>query len=804
MKISFNWLKDFIDTNLDVEEVADILTFSGLEVEGVDKVESIKGGLHGLLVGKVLEVQKHPNADKLKLTRVNVGVGEPIPIVCGAPNVAVGQTVIVATVGTIVHPTNGEPFQIQKAKIRGEVSQGMICGEDEIGLGTSHDGILVLDDQHSAGKLVNEIYEVRTDHAIEIGLTPNRADGFSHFGVARDLAAVLNLKEETKTKKIKIKEPSFSGENTLKVSLEDSDKCKRYAGLEITGISVSESPEWLKDRLQTIGLSPINNVVDITNYVLHELGQPLHAFDADQIAGGHVIVRKAKRGEKFVTLDEKERELDVEDLMICDEKEGMCIGGVFGGIKSGVTEKTKNVFLESAYFDPVSIRKSAKRHQLNTDASFRFERGVDPEKTLVALKRAAALIQELAGGELVGEIIDIYPNQLEGFEVDYPFEYAKKLIGKDIPKETVKKILESLDIELRAESAQMFKLYVPPYRVDVQRPADVVEEVLRIYGYNNIELPAQMKVALVHSDELDADKYQNGVADLLSAKGFTEIMSNSLTRSAYAENIKKETFVPILNPLSNELDIMRQSLIFNGLEAIVHNQNRQREDLALFEFGKTYFKTESGYDESKQVALFATGRQQPENWANGNDLQFEGTITDISQSIFKKLGIFKKYKLEASQHPLLSNATSIKLSKKDVGVVGVLDTKTQKDLDINKPVYIAVLNWDVMLSMVDPRGISFRDIPKFPEVRRDFSLLLDKSVSFSDIQKIAAQKGGHLLQDVDLFDVYEGKNLPEGKRSYAVKFIWLDRKSTLKDDIVDGLMEDIRKALEKDLGAVLR
>ncbi len=804
MKVSLNWIKDFIDTDLSPEEISDILTFSGLEVEGLEKCESIKGGLNGLVVGKVLEVEKHPNADKLNLTKVDVGTDTNLSIVCGAPNVAAGQTVIVAPVGTTVHPTNGEPFKINKAKIRGELSEGMICGEDEIGLGTSHDGILVLDDKHSAGKLVRELYDISEDYTIEIGLTPNRADGFSHYGVARDLAAVLNLKEDKHVKPYNIPELNSTGASTLKITVDDFEKCPRYTGVEIKNLKVAPSPDWLQDRLKAIGLSPMNNVVDITNYINHEIGQPMHAFDADKIAGKEIIVRRAKSGEKFTTLDEKERELDEQDLMICDANEGMCIGGVFGGIKSGVSESTTHIFLEAAYFNPVSIRKSAKRHQLNTDASFRFERGVDPENSVKALKRAAAMMVEIAGGEVIGEIVDIYPEPLKGFEVDYPFEYAKKLIGKDIPKDTVKKILKSLDIEIKAESEQQFKLYVPPYRVDVQRPADVVEEVLRIYGYNNIELPQQMKIALVHSDDLDTDKYKNAVADFLVARGMSEIMSNSLTKSAYTEKIQNEAVVPILNPLSNELDIMRQSLLFNGLEAIVHNQNRQRENLAFFEFGKTYMKAEKGYDESKQLALFLTGLNKPESWLNSGDSATESNVSDICSALFKRLGVYKKFKLEAVNHPLLDNATKVKLSKKDAATVGVVNTKTQKHFGISRAVHVAVLNWDVMLSLIDQKAAVFGNIPKFPEVRRDFSLLLDKSVPFSSIQKIAQQKGGHYLQDIDLFDVYEGKNLPEGKKSYAVKFIWQDKKQTLKDEIVDGLMNDIRASLEKDLGASLR
>ena len=804
MKISFNWLKDFIDISISPEEVSDHLTFSGLEVETLEKVESIKGGLEGLVVGKVLTVEPHSNADKLKMCKVDTGLAESLSIVCGAPNVAQDQRVIVAPVGTTVHPTNGESFKINKAKIRGEISEGMICGEDEIGLGSSHDGIFVFEEDHKPGTSLRDIFTIEEDFMIEIGLTPNRADGFSHIGVARDLAAVLNVKTPTQIKLPEIPELQTNGTNLIDVVVEDHQKCPRYAGVEIKNLQVKESPDWLKNRLQVIGLSPINNIVDITNYVNHEMGQPLHAFDRDKIAGNKIVVRKASVGEKFITLDDKERSLDAEDLMICDAEKGMCIAGVFGGSYSGVSDSTSSIFLESAYFNPISVRKTAKRHQLNTDSSFRFERGVDPDNTVNALKRAASLILELAGGEIEGELKDIYPEPLNGFQVDYAFDYARKIIGKDIPKEKVLSILNSLDIEVLAESDQMLKLFVPPYRVDVQRPIDVVEEVLRIYGYNNIELPETMQIALLHSDEKDQDKYVNMVADFLVARGMTEIMSNSLTKSSYTELLNDERAVSILNPLSNELDILRRSLVFNGLEAIVYNQNRQLEDLALFEFGKTYLKTDDGYSETKQLVLFFTGRRQPESWLNDQSSADETDITDTLQALFKKLGVFNKFKLEAQSNSILSQVSKLKLSKKEVAEVGRLKPELQKKFDINNAVYVALINWDNLFGLINDKSEVFTDIPKFPFVRRDFSLLLDKSVPFSEIQKIAQQKGGHLLKDVDLFDVYEGKNLPEGKKSYAVKFVWLDQKQTLKDEIVDKLMNDIRKSLENEVGASLR
>ena len=804
MKISYNWLKDFIETDLSPDEMADVLTHTGLEVATVKKFESIKGGLEGLVIGKVVEKEKHPNADKLSLTKVDIGNGEPLSIVCGAPNVDKGQKVVVATVGTTIHPINGEPFEIRKAKIRGEESMGMICAEDEIGLGDNHDGIMILDDDLPIGKSFKELHEIYTDHTIEIDLTPNRTDGMSHYGVARDIAAVLNLSSPVSVNRPDEIDLQHKVENTISVTLKDEEKCPRYAGLEIRGVKVSESPEWLKNRLLAVGMVPINNVVDITNYVQLEFGQPLHAFNADKIAGNEVVVRRAKKGEKFITLDEKERTLDSEDLMICDKKEGMCIGGVFGGIKSGVVEKTKNVFLEAAYFNPVSIRKTAKRHQLNTDASFRFERGVDPEMTIHALKRAASLIQEIGGGDISKEIIDIYPSEIKPVEIEYNFKYADDLIGKSIPADQVKSILESLDFRILAESDQILKLEAPQYRVDVQRPADVVEEVLRIYGYNNVELPHQMKISLIHNDEIDQDKYINATSDYLVARGFTEIMSNSLTKADYKEQLANEGVVEMLNPLSSELNVLRHSLLFNGLEAIVHNQNRQRDDLRLFEFGRVYQKSKVGFEEKFQLSIFITGSAQPENWNNEDVESNTWDISEIVNGVLEKIGIKGGLRLIPSGNGLYDNAVDIFKGKKPIGRMGILSGSAQKKFDIHKKVFMAELFWDELLQLIPKGDIEFAELPKYPTTRRDFSLLLDSTVSFKDIERIAFEKGGSILRDVGLFDVYEGDKIPKGKKSYAVKFIWQDLKETLKDEKVDELMNQIRDGLEKELNASLR
>ncbi len=808
MNISYKWLKNYLDFDLSPEECSKILTDTGLEVEGLEKVQAIKGGLEGVIIGEVLTKEKHPDADRLNVTTVNLGNGEPVQIVCGAPNVDVGQKVPVATVGATLYPSPEESFKIKKSKIRGVESHGMICAEDELGLGTSHDGIMILDPNAKPGTEAASYFELEDDYLIEIGLTPNRADAMGHIGVARDLKAYLNVHEN---KNIDLKLPSTEypkgGFDCLPIEVQNTEKCPRYSGLLIKNVKVEESPKWLKDRLTTIGLSPINNVVDITNFVLHETGNPLHAFDAD-VVGNKVIVKTANQGEKFTTLDEVERELDTEDLMICNESNSMCIGGVFGGIDSGVTEKTTSVFLEAAYFNPVSVRKTAKRQGLNTDASFRFERGVDPNNVIFALERAASLICEIAGGEC-SNVLDIYPEPIQNFEVDFSYSRCNMLIGKELPKDTVNAILSNLDIEVVSENGDQVNLSVPPYRVDVQREADVVEEVLRIYGFNNIELPSKLTSSLSFSDEIDQEKVVNTVSDLLVANGFLEIMNNSLTSSKYIEKsptkeLSGEHNVEMLNALSQDLDVMRQSLIFNGLEVIAYNQNRQNPDLKLFEFGKTYKKVEGKYKENKRLNIFLTGLQEEESWNSSSEKSNYYDAQGYLNLILNKLGINKNIQFDGVQNDLFEDGMTFTIAKKTVGSIGWINAKDQKNFSIKNKVFCIDLDWDAVLSLLKMNKVKFTELPKTQSVRRDFSLLLDEKVRFEQIQKIAYSKEKRLLREVGLFDVYEGKNLDKGKKSYAVNFIFQDDEKTLKDQQVDKIMDSIRAELENSLGAVLR
>ncbi|WP_335976293.1 phenylalanine--tRNA ligase subunit beta [Gaetbulibacter jejuensis] len=808
MKISYNWLKQFIKTDWSPEKTGELLTDLGLEVEGIESFQSIKGGLEGIVVGEVLTCVQHPNADRLKVTTVNIGEETPLQIVCGAPNVAAGQKVPVATIGTTLYTSEGEAWKIKKGKIRGEESHGMICAEDELGLGSSHEGILVLDEKIKVGALASEIFKVENDHVFEIGLTPNRADAMSHFGTARDLKAGLLQKDIN----LELITPSVSAfhvdSRTLKVDVEVNDKelAPRYCGVTISGIKVEASPAWLQNRLKAIGLAPKNNVVDITNYVLHELGQPLHAFDANKITGNKVIVKTLPKGTKFTTLDEVERELHEEDLMICDAEKPMCIAGVFGGIESGVTESTTSIFLESAYFNPVSVRKTAKRHGLNTDASFRFERGIDPNITEYALKRAALLIQDIAGGEITSDVIDMYPNKIEDFQVRLSFENAKKLIGEEIPKEVIKRILTSLDIKVNNVTEAGLGLTVPAYRNDVQREADVIEEILRVYGYNNIKTTEKLNASISNSSRFEDYKLQNIVGNQLSAQGFYEIMANSLTNPKYialTQNLNDEHNVQMLNPLSNDLSVMRQSLLFSGLEAVSHNINRKKDNLKLYEFGKTYHNYNSNREEHKHLSLFVSGNRNTERWnapiQQSDFFYLKGTIT----AVLERLGI-TSLKVSPIKNDVFSEGISLSKGKVKLVEFGLIGKKVLKHFGIAQSVLFADFNWDNIIETVKQNNITFKDIPKYPEVRRDFALLLDDNVTFEQIDTIAMQTEKQLLKDVDLFDVYQGKNLPNGKKSYAVSFTLQDEHKTLTDKQIDKIMNKLQSNFEKQLGAELR
>jgi phenylalanyl-tRNA synthetase beta chain len=808
MKISYNWLKQFLKTDWTPEQTSELLTDLGLEVEGVEVYQSVKGGLEGIVVGEVLTCIKHPNADKLKLTTVNIGADTPLQIVCGAPNVARGQKVPVATIGTVLYTEEGEEWTIKKGKIRGEESHGMICAEDELGLGKSHDGILVLDNDLKVGTLVSDIFEVENDQVFEIGLTPNRADAMSHLGVARDLKAGFIQKDIN----IELITPSVSSfhvdSRTLKIDVEviNKDLAPRYCGVTISGIKVIESPAWLQHRLKAIGLSPINNIVDATNYVLHDLGQPLHAFDAVKISGNKIEVKTLKAGTKFTTLDGVERELHVDDLMICDAEKPMCIAGVFGGMHSGVTENTTSIFLESAYFNPVSVRKTAKRHGLNTDASFRFERGIDPNTAEYALKRAALLIQELAGGEITSDIVDVYQNKIKDFEVRLSFENAEKLIGEEIPKEIIKRILTSLEIKVNNVTETGLGLTVPAYRNDVEREADIIEEILRVYGYNNIATTEKLNASISRTSKFEDYKVQNVVGNQLASQGYFEILSNSLTTPNYvvlSEQLKEEHNITMLNPLSNDLSVLRQSLLFSGLEAVSFNINRKRNDLKLFEFGKTYHGFDNKREEFKHLSLFNTGNQAHQSWlASDKKSDFfylKGSIT----SILERLGV-SRYNETPTKNDVFSEGLTLSLGKTKLVDFGLIKKPILKHFDISQDVVFADFDWDAILEIVKRNKITFKTITKYPEVKRDFALLLDDNVTFESIYKLAKQSEKQLLKNVNLFDVYQGKNLAKGKKSYAVSFTLQDENKTLTDKQIDKIMAKLQQNFEKVLGAELR
>ncbi len=816
MKISYNWLKDYIDIDISPKEVAEILTQTGLEVAGLEKVDSVKGGMEGLVIGKVITCEKLPSSDHLSKTTVDTGTGELLNIVCGAPNVAAGQKVVVAPVGTKLYFDDKE-ITLKKAKIRGEISEGMICAEDEIGIGTSHEGIIVLPPDAKTGIPAKEYYNIIPDWAIEIDLTPNRIDGGSHIGVARDLAAFLNKKTPTAYKRIPV--DNFKPDNhnlEIPVEIKNTEACPRYTGVTISGVEVKDSPDWLRQRLKVIGHSPINNVVDITNYVLFETGQPLHAFDANKIAGGKVVVQTLPEGTLFTTLDKVERKLQQNDLMICNAEEPMGIGGVFGGSKSGVKETTKNIFLESAWFDPVFIRKTARHHGLHTDASFRFERGTDPNGVIYALKRAALLIKEIAGGTISSEIVDVYPRKAEFFRVDVSYKNIARLIGKDLGKETIKGILASLEIEIESETDAGLSLLVPPYRVDVKRETDVVEEILRIYGYNNVEIPTVVKSSLQYAPQPDPSQIRNLISEMLSSQGFNEIWSNSLTKAGYYEGLTQYSTgktVNLLNPLSADLSGMRQTLLFGGLECIERNVNRQNKDLKLYEFGNCYFFEEDkvkeqpvpGYREEEHLALFITGAKSAESWTGEQQPTSFFQLKPIAENILKRMGFsLKTLRISDSQNELFSEGLTYTENNKTVMEAGIVSLKFLKKFDLEQPVYYADLNWNTLMQKRMKHKTAFAELPKFPSVRRDLALVMDKQVRFQQIEELAFKTERKILSDVGLFDVYEGRGIPEGKKSYAVKFTLRDPARTLTDSQIDKTMQKLIAAFDRKLGAELR
>jgi phenylalanyl-tRNA synthetase beta chain len=804
MKISYNWLKEFINTTKTPEEISLILTNIGLEVEGLERVQAVPGGLEGLVIGHVKDCIQHPNADRLRVTRVDAGTGQDLQIVCGAPNVATGQKVVIALVGSTVHPTTGEPFKINKSKIRGEVSEGMICAEDEIGIGQGHDGIIVLDEDAPVGVMAKDYFagkdksRFQDDLVFEIGLTPNRADAASHLGVARDLAAY---------ERGSFIMPDVTGVVTdnhnlpIPVIVEDEQACPRYSGLTISGVTVKDSPDWLKDRLNSIGVRPINNIVDVTNYVLHELGQPLHAFDADEITGGKVIVKKASEGALFITLDGQERKLSADDLMICNAEEPMCIAGVFGGIRSGVKPETTKIFLESAYFNSVSVRKTSKRHGLKTDASFRFERGTDPDMTVIALKRAALLIKQVAGGQISSEISDFYPSPVSPFTVTVNYSNVNRLIGKVISPDDIKGILRGLNIEIAAETDEGLVVQVPAYKVDVSREVDIIEEILRIYGYNNIEIPQQVRASLNYAPKPDKEVIQNTVADLLSANGFREILANSLTSLKYSD--RPDEAVRILNPLSSDLDVMRQSLLFSGLEAVTYNQNRRSTDLKLYEFGKTYNLSGEGYDESNRLSLFLTGAKQSEQWNNPTKPVSFYDMKAAVDAIISRLNV-KGLVTEESDDAGLAFGLKYKKGEHVLVEFGKVSERALKKTDTAGEVFYADFNWDRILKFIRNNKIVHQEVSRFPAVRRDLSLLLNSDVTFNQLKQIAERSERKLLREVAVFDVYQGDKLPQGKKSYALSFIIQDDEKTLADKQIDAIMQKLIVNFEKEAGAEIR
>lgn len=818
MKISYNWIKDYLDIDIDPHKVAEILTGIGLEIEGTEEWESVKGGLAGIIIGEVLTCKKHPAADKLSVTTVNIGAAEPLHIVCGAPNVAAGQKVPVATAGTLVFKGD-EKVEIKRSRIRGELSEGMICAEDELGMGTGHEGIMVLDNDAIPGTPASQYFKIEKDFIFEIGLTPNRIDSGSHFGVARDLAAYLAV-NQNHTSKVKLPsvdnfKPVGQGD-TFDIVIENKNDCLRYTGVNISNVTIGESPDWLKNRLRAIGQNPINNVVDITNYVQNEIGQPLHAFDADRITGGKVIIRNLPDKSKFLTLDNQERSLSSRDLMICNIEEGMCIAGVFGGARSGVTSGTKNIFLESAYFNPVTIRKTARRHGLHTDASFRFERGADPNITSWALKRAAVMIRDIAGGKLTSDIKDIYPEPVKNKPIEISFHNVNRLIGKKIEPETVKKILNLLDIRIITATIETLLLDVPAYRVDVHREADVIEEILRIYGYNNVQVTDHVNSTLTYIKKPDKEKATNTISNALSANGFAEIMSNSLTPSAWYENnsdFDGSQLVKLANPLSSDLNTMRQTLLFGGLSSIAWNINRQNRDLKLYEFGNSYFFREEkkpsrpvdSYFEKTDLALFITGNKEKPNWNAKPDPADFFFIKAFVEMVLVRIGIKPDTLLLAgSEKKYFAESLTWSFNNQIIAEAGKISKKYLQIFDIDQDVYFGHIEWDSALKMIRKHFVQYSELPKYPSVKRDLALLVDKGVKFSQIRSLAFKTERNILKDVSLFDVYESDSLGSNKKSYAVSFVLQDDLKTLTDKNIDKVMESFIRVFEKELGAQIR
>ena len=821
MNISYNWLKQYIDFKLTPEELAAALTSIGLETGGVEEVESIKGGLRGVVIGKVLTCEEHPNSDHLHITTVDLGTGEPTQIVCGAPNVAAGQTVVVATVGTTLYDGDNE-FQIKRSKIRGVESLGMICAEDELGIGTSHDGIIVLNEEVKPGTPAAEYYNLTSDYVLEVDLTPNRIDAASHYGVARDLSAWLAQNAEA----AKLQRPDVSSfkvdkaEGAIAVEVENTTACPRYSGVTIRNIKVAESPQWLKDRLTAIGQRPINNIVDITNYLLHGMGQPLHCFDVDKIEGEKVVVRNCATGTPFTTLDGVEHKLDENDLMICNANAPMCMAGVFGGLDSGVTESTTSIFIESAYFNPTSVRKTARRHGLNTDSSFRFERGVDPNGTLYVLKLAALMVKELAGGEVCGDVVDLYPEEIKPFPVTLSYEKLNTLVGKEIATDTVDSILASLEIETVARRDGEIDLLVPTYRVDVQRPCDVIEDVLRIYGYNNIEISSTVHSSLSYKTLTDsANDLRELISQQLTAVGFNEIMNNSLTAEAYYEGVTSypvQNCVKLLNPLSNDLNVMRQTLLFGGLESAAHNINRKSSDLMMYEFGNVYhFNPEvqstkeaplAPYSEYSRLGLWLTGAIRTGNWCRPEEAATIYDLKAIVANVIARLGISEReIQLVKGENSIF--AASLKIvtrAGKELSEMGIVAKAILKKMDIRQDVFFAELDWNSLVRLALKKKVTYTALPKTMPVKRDLALLIDNTVTMEQIEVVVRESERRLLKGVTLFDVYEGKNLPEGKKSYAIAITIQDDEKTLQDKQIEAVMNKIITNLEKRLGATLR
>ena len=833
MNISFDWLKEYVDIeDMTPQELDDLLTFSGLEVDSMEKVETIKGGLEHVVIAQVLTCEPHPDSDHLHLTTVDVGGERPLNIVCGAPNVAAGQKVVCAQIGTKIYTSDTEYYEIKKGKLRGAVSEGMLCAADELQLGTDHAGIMVLPDDAPVGMPAKEYFHVKDDCLLEVAITANRMDAISHIGVARDVVAVRNTREG---KNLAIKWPEVeSGEwkvesdKAIRVTVEEPELCPRYTGITLRNVKVGESPEWLQNRLRTVGLRPINNVVDVTNFVMMEVGQPLHAFDADKIGGGHVVVKRLPQGTKFVTLDGVERTLDARDLMICDENEGICIAGVFGGQKSGVSMETTNVFLESAFFNPVSIRKTSQRHTLKTDASYRYERTCDPNITEWALRRAVKLIRELAGGDICGQMVDLYPNKIERPTVEVNFRRMFDLVGQDIPLEAVRTALTSLDIEIVREDAEGMTLKVPTCKADVTRECDIVEEIMRIYGYNNIHIGTTVNSCLSYGKKPDPRKLKNAVSDYLTDNGFSEIMNNSLTKSEYydecygvgsADNpdFPADRCIPIINPLSKELNVMRQTLLYSGLECIARNINYKIHDQKLYEFGRSYVKTDEAanqelpvtkrFNETEHVSIFLTGNMTPESWkmkpAEADVFYLKAYVIDILHRMRVNMG---RVEMVPTQYKFFAEGLDIVLkdSKKLLGTIGRIGRETLKRMDIKQPVYYADLNWTLLLKQYPTKEVLYQEVAKFPEVRRDLALILKKDVTFAAIEQAAMQCEKKLLKRVSLFDVYEGKGIADGFKSYAVSFILQDKDKTLNDKQIEATMAKIQKTLETQLGAKIR